>query len=194
MKKIILLSLVVVLANVGTATAGKNSFGLAWNVSAPVGDTSDFTPGLHFRGASFYWQSFYTRDMAIGINASWNVFNDNNQGTFVGDDFAATGQSWRYQNLVPIYASWHKYWGNDRRGKRTFAGINAGTVYLERRLEYGIVQIDEDNWHMALAPELGMQMPWDSFLGWVSVRYNYAFSAGEADAQQWFEFRVGFGM
>jgi len=194
MKKFTLLCLVLMLANAGSAVAGKNVFGVAWNVSLPVGDSSDFTSGLQFRGASLSWQSFYTRDMAYGLNASWNVFTEHNEGTFVGDDFAVTGKAWRYQNVVPLYASWHKYMGNDRRGKRTFFGINAGTVYLERRLEVGILQIDNDNWHLALAPEIGLQLPWDSFLGWVAVRYNYAFSAGDLDAQQWFEFRFGFGM
>jgi len=194
MKRILLLCFIVMLANAGTANAGKNVFSVAWNVTLPVGDSSDFTSGLQFRGASIAWQSFYTRDMAFGINTSWNVFTESNEGTLVGDNFAVTGKSWRYQNLVPIYASWHKYMGNDRRGKRTFFGINAGTVYLERRLEAGIIQIEDDNWHLAVAPEVGMQLPWDSFLGWVSVRYNYALSAGELGAQQWFEFRLGFGM
>jgi len=194
MKKAILLSLVLVVLTAGSALAGKNTFGVSWNISLPTGDTNDFTSGVHFRGASLEWRTFTTRTTAFGLNASWDVFNDKFDGTYEHDNIAITGRNWRYVNAVPIYASWHKYTGNDRRGKRTFFGLNAGTAFIERRAEMGVYQFTEENWHLAVAPEIGMQMPWDSFLGWLSVRYNYAFSAGDVDAQQWFEFRIGFGM
>ena len=194
MRKIILFSLLITLLGAGTAAAGKNTFGVAWNISAPLGDTSDFTSGLQFRGATLEWRNFYTRDMAWGINGSWDVFTENFDGTYQGDNFAISGKSWRYINAVPIYASWYKYIGEDRRGRRTFFGLNAGTAYIERRIEVALWGVKDDNWHLAFAPEIGMQLPWNSFLGWVSVRYNYALSAGDVDAQQWFEFRLGFGM
>ena len=192
--KLFLLSLVLVVLSAGSASAAKNTFGVAWNVSLPIGDASDHTSGLQFRGATLEWRNFYTRDMAYGINASWDVFTESFEGTFEGDNFALTGKSWRYLNAVPIYASWHKYSGGDKRSKRPFFGINAGTAYIHRRTEVGVWQQNQDNWHLAIAPELGLRMPWDSFVGWASLRYNYAFSAGDVDAQQWLEFRIGFGM
>lgn len=195
MKKLTLLSLaLMILAVAGPATAGKNVFGGAWNISQPVGDTNDFASGLSFRGVSLEWRTFHTRDTAFGVNAGWNVFNESFNGTLSQDNFAFTGRAWRYVNALPIYGSWHRYFQGDRRGKRFFVGLNGGTAYIERRTEVGIYQITDDNWHLAVAPEVGMQMPWDSFLGWFSVRYNYAFSAGDTDAQQWFELRLGFGM
>ncbi len=194
MKKLVLLSLVLIMATAGSASAGKNTFGGSWNVSLPTGDTNDFASGLSFRGASMEWRTFRTRDTALGINASWDVFNETFDGTITEANFAFTGKAWRYVNAVPVYASWHRYFSRHQSGKRVFVGMNAGTAYIERRTEVGIYQSNEENWHLALAPEVGMQMPWDSFLGWVSVRYNYAFSAGDVDAQQWFEFRIGFGM
>jgi hypothetical protein len=57
-----------------------------------------------------------------------------------------------------------------------------------------MVRFEEDNWHFALAPEIGWQLPWESFLGYVGVRYHYAFKAGNFDAQQYFEFKIGFGL
>jgi len=194
MKRILLFSLLLILVSVPAAQAGKNVFGGAWNISAPTGDTGDFTSGLSFRGASLEWRHFYTRDMAYGFNATWDVFNEDFDGTATNPNFAITGKIWRYVNAAPMYLSWHRYLNGGQRGKRSFFGLNAGTAYIQRRTEVGIYQMDEDNWHLAVAPEIGMQMPWDSFLGWISVRYNYAFSAGDVDAQQWFEFRVGFGL
>ncbi len=194
MKKILMLSLVLLLMTGSSAFAGKSTFGGSWNITAGMGDTSDFASGVHFRGASLEWRSFYKTDSAFGLNVSWDVLNEEFDGTYQGENFAVTGKSWRYLNAVPIYLSWHKYTGDDRRGKRTFFGMNAGTSYIHRRTEMGVFQVTNENWHLAVAPEIGMQMPWDAFLGWASVRYNYAFSAGDVDAQQWFEFRLGFGL
>ncbi len=194
MKKIIWIALLMTIVTAQSALADENVFGIAWNISVPTGDTSDFASGVSFRGATLEWRNFYTQDMAFGFNASWNVFNKSFDGTKTDEDYALTGKSWRYVNATPLYLSWHRYLSGDRRGKRAFYGLNGGTTYIERRTELGIYQDDEKNWHLALAPEVGYQLPWDSFLGWVAVRYNYAFKAGDVDAQQWFEFRLGFGM
>ena len=70
----------------------------------------------------------------------------------------------------------------------------ASAVSVQRRMEMGIYQVTESEWMPALAPEFGMQMPWDAFLGWAAIRYNYGFATGEFDAQQWVELRIGFGL
>ena len=41
-------------------------------------------------------------------------------------------------------------------------------------------------------PEAGVHMPWDSFLGYLALRYHYAFDAGEFGSEQWLELKVGF--
>jgi len=194
MKKLLLLICVLLVVSANPAFAGKSTFGLTYNVSMPTGATNDFISGVHFRGFSFEWLNFQTRDSAFGINAGWNVFNEKFDGTLNGDNFAITGKSWRYINTVPIYGSYRKYMGADRRGKRAYICLNGGTAYIETKTQVTIWELTEDNWHLALAPEIGMQMPWDSFLGTMSLRYNYAFSAGDTEAQQWIELRFGFGM
>ncbi len=197
MKKLHLLTvalLFICVANAGPASAGQSKFGMTWNVTAPTGDTHDFVSGVHFRGGSLEWYNFRSRNVAFGLNAGWNVFNDNFDGTADNGTFAVTGKSWRYVNAIPIYASWRQYQSIDRRGKRMFFGLNAGTAHIERRVEMGLFQANEENWHLAVAPEVGLQLPWDSFVGSITLRYNYALSAGDANAQQWIEWRVGFGM
>jgi len=191
---IVLLGLLLILAPLGAARADNNTFGLAWGISVPTGDTKDFVSGASFRGASVEWRNFYLRDAAYGLNVGWNVFNEESDSTVEFDNGAITGKHWSYVNAVPIYASWFKYFSADKRSSRFFAGINAGGAWIERRTEIGLTALEEANWHFALAPEVGWQLPWDSFLGYVSARYHYAFAAGNMEAQQYLEFKIGFGL
>ncbi|MEN8006608.1 MAG: hypothetical protein ABFS42_06300 [Candidatus Krumholzibacteriota bacterium] len=195
MKRFIaLLGLLLILAPAGAARADNNSFGIAWGISVPTGDTNDFASKMSFRGASAEWRNFYLRDAAYGLNVGWNVFNEDDVSTVSFANAAVTGKRWNYVNAVPVYASWFKYFSDDRRSSRFYAGMNVGSSWIERRTDIGLVSLKESNWHFALAPEVGWQLPWDSFLGYVGVRYHYAFEAGNMDAQQWLEFKIGFGL
>jgi len=143
---------------------------------------------------SVEWRNFYMRDAAYGINVGWNVFNETDDSTVFFDNAAITGKRWHYINAIPIYGAWYKYFSDDKRSSRFYAGINAGTAWIEQRTEMSLYQLTEDNWHFAVAPEVGMNLPWDSFLGYVAARYHYAFKTGDMEAQQWIEFKIGFGL
>lgn len=191
---IVLLGLLLILVPSGAVRADNSVFGVAWGVSVPTGDTKDFISKVSFRGASAEWRNFYMRDAAYGINIGWNVFNESDDSTVSFENAAVTGKRWSYINAVPIYGGWFKYFSDDKRSSRFFAGFNAGGAWIERRMDVGFVSISEDNWHFAVAPEIGWQLPWDSFLGYVGARYHYAFKAGNMEAQQWLEFKIGFGL
>lgn len=193
MKRLIVSCLLVLLA-AAPARAGSQAFGLAWGVSLPTGDTGDYVSKVSFRGASIEYRNYYRYDATWGLNVGWNVFTQRTDETLVLGDVAATGRLWRYVNAVPIYAQWATTFSTDRRSSRFFAGLNAGTAWIERRTDLGLWRLEEKNWHLALAPEVGVHLPYDSILGFVSLRYHYAFAAGDAEAQQWLELRVGFSM
>lgn len=195
MKKIMILVLLV-MSTVMTASltqAGNNTFGVAWSLALPTGDTKDFTDSFSFRGANLQYRGFFRTDLAWGLNVSYNVFSKEYDNTYYGDNFAVTGERWTYINTVPIYLSGHKYFGNKRDG-RFFLGMNGGAVWLEQRMTLGLYEQEESNWHLGLAPEIGYNFPWDSFLGFGSVRFNYLLEAGDVPSQSWFEFLLGFGL
>lgn len=182
------------LAAAAPAAADNNAFGIAWSLGLPVGNTHEYAPGLSGRGVSMEWRYFRDRTTAFGASAGWNVFNDKDSGTFTSGNLAVTANRWRYVNAVPVYLNAYKYFSEDRRGPRWFAGLNAGTMWVEQRTEIGLYAFQQQNWHLAVAPEVGIQLPWDSFLGYVALRYNVGFRAGDMDTQSWFDLRLGFGL
>ena len=193
MKKTIVLLVLLVLVAAPTVYA-QSTFGAAWSLGIPMGDTGDFASGFSFRGVSLEWRNFRNRDTAIGASIGWNVFNEEFSGTRDFGNVAVTGNSWNYVNAIPIYVNAFKYFGEDRRTTRWFAGLNAGTIWIERRTEFGLSAFQDQNWHLAVAPEVGVQLPWSSFLGYAAVRYNVGFSAGDVDTQSWIDIRLGFGL
>ena len=194
MRKIsILFSLLLVLGTASIAQAGNNTFGVAWGLGVPLGATRDFTPDFSFRGASVEWRHFYMRNAAYGVNIGWNLFSTNDNSTVENGNLTVSGNRWKYTNAVPLYAGWFKYFGGDKRSGRWVVGLNAGTAWIEQRILISTTSITKSSWHFAFAPEVGMQMPMDSFLGYVGVRYHYALETNNMDAQQWLEFKIGFG-
>jgi len=192
MKKLILaLALVVAMAPVASANS---TFGFAWNPAVPLGDLADFTSGLQLRGACMEWRKFNRSDLAVGASISWLVFNDSSEGTVTEGPLTITGKRWDYVNTIPLHVTAYKYFSTDRRSTRVFAGLGAGANWMEYRTEVGSYTFDDSQWHFALAPEIGMQLPWDKWLGFVSVRWQYVFAAGDFEAQNWIDFKIGFGL
>ena len=195
MKKILILVLLGMSAALVAlpVQAASRTYGIAWSLAAPTGNTKDLTKPISARGFNLEYRDFFRKDMAWGINLGYNVFVEEHDNTFYGDNFAVTGMRWSYINTVPIYLSCHKFFGNNRDG-RVFVGLNMGTAWLEQRQTLGLYEVKDSNWHFGLAPEIGYNFPWDAFLGYGSIRFNYLNQAGDVPDQSWFELRLGFGL
>jgi hypothetical protein len=58
----------------------------------------------------------------------------------------------------------------------------------------GMYSLKQSNWHFAFAPEIGIQMPYDRLLGYVSLRWNYALEAGDVGETSYLSLRIGIGL
>ena len=202
----IIASLVLVLAAGGEAKAQEWWWGITYNMSAssslPGSSDSNvnFIEDFSFRGIGVEARFVPDRNAnySIGFNFGWNVLNERNEfgserNTISLPGADVTGTQLRYLNSIPLLANAAYYFG-ERNGIRPYVGINAGTYYIERRVEIGVSAITQDNWHFGWAPEAGLVVP----LGrpevamLVAVRYNWAFSAGGSGDQKYWGFNIGF--
>ncbi len=197
MKKLLIVSLLLLAFSVPTSAmaAGDNAFGLSWSSAIGTGETADFISGFQARGVNLEYRKRVTSNMYWGLNVGYNVLSDSGNETIFADHVQATGKWGKYINAVPIYmAAFYEFGPKKVRSGRFYVGMNAGTAWIEKKSSLGLYTIEDDNWHVAMAPEIGYKMPWDSFVGHVSMRYNYMFDAGETGKQSWLEFRIGFGL
>lgn len=196
MKKLLIVSLLLLAFSVpATALGGDTGFGMSWSSAIGTGETGDFVSGFQARGINVEYRKRVTTNWYWGLNVGYNVLSDTGNETIFGEHVQATGQWGKYINTVPIYlAAFYEFGPKKVRSGRFYVGMNAGTAWLEKMSTLGLYTIEDDNWHVAFAPEIGYKLPWSSFVGHVSMRYNYLFDAGESGKQSWMEFRVGFGL
>lgn len=201
----IIASLALILVFSGEAKAQDWWWGITYQMSAssslPTNSDSDvnFIEDYSFRGFGIDARYVASRDAkySIGFNVGWNVLNEKNdfgseRNTISLGNADVTGTQLRYLNTVPLMANASYYFGS-RGGIRPYVGLNAGTYYIERRVDIGVVGIVEDNWHFGWAPEVGLVVP----LGrpevalLTTIRYNWAFSAGGTGDQKYWGFNIG---
>ncbi|MCL7926533.1 MAG: porin family protein [marine benthic group bacterium] len=196
-----LASVALLVGTSGEAHAQDWWWGITYNMSAtaslPGSSDSDvtFVDDFSFRGIGLEARYVPNRggNLSYGFSGSWNVLNEKTDEVVNLPGAAIGGTQLRYFNSVPLLVNAHYYFGS-RGGIRPYAGINAGTYWIERRVDIGISSIKDDNWHFGWAPELGVIVP----LGRPEValianaRYNWAFSAGGSGDQKYWGFNVGF--
>jgi len=168
-----------------TASVSAQSLGsMTYNMSFPTDNLSDFIDKTSFKGFGIEGRWFQSRKFTFGLSFAWTVF-DQRVGDpiqIVRDGVSATvsGTQIRVVNSLPILATVHYYTGKRRDKFRFYLGTGVGTYYIKQRLEIGLVAFESDNWHIGVAPEVGVLINFSrEFTMIVNTKYNYAFSAGE---------------
>jgi len=148
---------------------------LNYEMSIPTGDTSDFVDQTSFRGIGFEGRWFQAHNTSIGYSLDWNVLHEKTSDAIVANNATVSGVQDRTINVFPMLVTGHYYFGPDHL---FFAGLGAGLYFMEQRLDIGIFTLDNDTWHLGVAPEIGMafDLTYDvkAILG---LRYNYGFEA-----------------
>ena len=195
----IIASLALILVTSGEAKAQDWWWGITYEMSAtsslPGNSDSNvnFIEDFSFRGMGIEARYVPERGAkySFGFNMGWNDIGTE-RNTISLPDADISGTQLRYFNSVPLMANASYYFG-DRGGIRPYLGINAGTYYIERRVDIGVSAVVDDNWHFGWAPEAGVVIP----LGrpevamLAAVRYNWAFSADGTGDQKYWGFNLG---
>jgi hypothetical protein len=197
MKIRILLPLALLLVASAEARAQYNEWywGATYSTALPLGDQKAFTGGdggqaFSFRGATVEGRKIINEHVSAGVSFGWHVFNSSGEETNTVGNLTLTGNQFRYTNAFPMFANVHYYFGQPG-ALRPYVGANVGTIFQERRVDVSLYSIAQDNWHFAVAPEVGVVFP----LGWVvrgvlSARYHYGLATDDF-APQYFSFSFG---
>ena len=169
-----------------TASVSAQSLGsMTYNMSFPTDNLSDFIDKTSFKGFGLEGRWFQSRNFSFGLSFAWTVFDqrvgDPIQIVQDGVNGTVSGTQIRVVNSLPILATAHYYTGKRRDQFRLYFGAGVGTYYITQRLEIGLVAFESNNWHLGVAPEAGVLLSFSrEFTMIANVKYNYAFSAGEA--------------
>jgi hypothetical protein len=170
---------------------------LNWNVVIPESDTADFIKDTSYRGMSLEGRKWQGDNLTVGFMLGWNVLDqklfttENVEGPNASVDI--TGTQYRYINSFPVLAGVHMYLG--RWGlTRLFAGAMGGGYVVERRTELGLFAVESQKWQWGVAPEVGVLLPLETSVFFISARYNHAFENGDDHpAHTYWSAQIGLG-
>jgi outer membrane protein W len=195
MKKISIVAIILVISTAGFA---QDFFtGVGWTIGFPYGEnTADLIGNTSYRGFFVEGRKFTSKNLSFGMAFGWNVFNElveedynNNNNDEVG--ITVSGKQNRSLNFFPILVTSHYHLRNSKK-IIPFVGIGAGTYYINERVDIGVYSFGNDNWHWALAPEVGVTFKMSYYMkGMVSLKYNYAFESGKGSQHSFIGLNIG---
>jgi hypothetical protein len=176
------------------ANAGAQGLlGIGLEMSAGLGEQQEFIGDISVRGLSVDGRLFLNDNTTIGLSAAWNVFyEDAGVQTIVDNNVAVTGKEYRYINAYPVHLTGHYYTGSEE-GLRFYAGGGAGMAYMMQRTNLGDNYVtDQRNWHIAIAPEVGVLIPlsWTNNLN-IALKYNYIPGVDQSISYNYVALKIG---
>lgn len=201
MKKIIVI-IVSFFISSQVILAQDSHFGMSWDITVPLGKTSDYVDATSFLGFTMQWRTYVTPSISLGASFSWNVLDKRSYETQAFSleleelnrtiNGHVSGEQFRYLNSFPMVAEANYYFGEPYDSKvRPYGGLGIGVTPIEKRTEIGVIALVDDNWHFTMAPEVGVLIPLDQFNLFAAANYNYAFKANGSGEYTFITFNVG---
>jgi len=165
-------------------------WGATWGVSVADGTTYEYIDDVSFRNFGIEGRKFTSPNFSVGISLNWTVLDQKGYETTNFSGGTLSGTQFRYINAFPLLLTSHFYLGDDE-GMQLYVGAGAGPYAMKRRTEVGLIAITTDSWHLGIAPEVGLILPfgWRA-KGFLYVRYNYT-SEAKGFEYQWWDVRIG---
>ena len=201
MKKIFI-TILLVAGLFATSHAQTSLWTANWDIASGSGDTGDFIDETSFGGFSIDGRYFVEENISVGGSMSWQVFNeiyDNLPPIELEGSNGVTGHisgtQYRYSNMFPLLFTGHLY--VDTGGSiMPYVGMGIGTIYLEERLDIGLVSFSDDSWGLGLQPSIGVFVPFGASSTGVNLAFKYTYGTNSGlltDSLSMFNFSIGFG-
>lgn len=169
-------------------------FALTYDISVPLGETSDYTGKTSFRGFGMEGKSFISNNVALGGSFAWQTFYES-EGvqTITEGTTTVTGTPYKYINSFPFLVTGN-YFLNNEDEVRAYFGGGLGMYHIIQRTDMGLYSVEDKNWHFGLAPEVGIIVPvgYSTSYFLVNLKYNYAFKANDSVNHSYLGINVGF--
>ena len=163
-----------------------------YNTAAPLGDTRDFAGGFSWWGVSFDLRQKLQDKVSGGLSVAWQSFAYKTWRTTTLGAVTVTGTQSRYQTTLPILLTGHYYIRDNPEAAMPFVGMGIGGYHVTRTLDIGpLARFSDSSWHLGFAPEIGISFPSRTGALMLATKFHYAFTAGDAPHQMYFNFNLG---
>ena len=193
MKKIITLAIFCSLLVFTKGYAQQGSYmSIQYAISFSSGDMGDFISSPSFRGVLLEYRNAVTDNVLVGVDLGWNVFYEKKDyDTYTSGTVSLSGIQYRYQNEIPILIS-AEYLISSVNPLKPYVGLGIGTMYSERSTDMNLYRLEENPWHFALKPEIGLLYELSLSTSFkLAAKYYHGFKSGELENQGYFSISAG---
>ena len=174
--------LIIVFSVISINVFGQSMHGMTYNMAFGVGETGDYIGKYSWRGFGIDGKYFLSDNMTLGWSTGWNVLyeGDDELQSYNDGSRTRTGKQYRYLNVFPALLVFDYFLNSDGE-IQPFFGLGAGTYWIEQKTTMGLFSSTDDNWHFALAPEVGVLFPMNLRSNfYISAKYNQAFKTSNS--------------
>jgi len=169
-----------------------NYWGFTYSMSVPMVGIDQYITAGSFRGATVEGYYEVNENAAIGWLVGWNTFFEKRYNeTYEKDNLALTGTQYRYMNTFPILARGLYSFGAEYT-TRPYIGAGLGITPDVVRTDIGLYSFSKDVVHFTMAPEIGINIPYDGGAVIASARYVYGVKTRYIEHISYFSFNLGF--
>jgi outer membrane protein len=131
-------------------------------------------------------------NLLAGVDVGWNVFYERKEyDTYTVGTESLSGVQFRYQNSVPIFASFD-YMISSENALKPYVGLGIGTLYSDRSIDMNLYRLQEKTWQFALKGELGLlyEVSYNASVKF-AAKYYHAFKTNTLDSQGYISLSLG---
>jgi hypothetical protein len=179
MKKLILLSTLLVILIAEKVTAQKSMISLSYNVSVPTGNTADFIDQASGRGFVAEYHKFINRNIAYGAELGhYTLYKRELEKVYTEGTASLSGVQYRYQQSYPIMVS-GSYFAFTEGMLKSYGSLGVGMIAHNREIDMGIFGSQNTYWQFAVRPELGILIEPSEYVAFkIAAKYYQSFSGG----------------
>ncbi len=193
MKKIIFLMIFgSLLATTKTFGQQESYMSVQYSVSFSTGDMADYISKASWRGILIEYRSEINSHLMAGVDVGWNVFYERKDyGTYTQGTESLSGIQFRYQNVVPMLATFDYLITSDKALK-PYIGLGIGTMFSERATDMNLYRLETNAWQFALKGELGVlyELNYTASIKLAAKYYN-GFKTDKLENQGFFSINLG---
>jgi hypothetical protein len=189
MKKI--LYILILIITVLPAMAQQKLVSYQYSVGFGTGDLHSFINPVSFRGITFDYKRMVKPDVALGVEFGLNTFFEKKDwDTYNTGNFSYSGKQYRYSNNLPMLFT-IGYYKTGESKVTPYADLGIGTMYVERRTDFGSYSFSNSAWQFVMRPELGIIIKSEGASVILSSKYYYGIKVSDLPSQSYFTINIG---
>jgi hypothetical protein len=169
---------------------------LTYQPTIAVGDARDFVSDPGYYGFGAEWRSFReSKNLSWSLSASGQVIYGKTDELIQLGNTTISGTQVRYLDFVPLLVGLDYHFLSRKSRVRPFVAAAGGAYWVRQRVQIGTYDvIINKNWHLGLAPEIGITFltPDLEFYGFVSSAFHYVFSRDDSIDYTYVTLKLGF--